>query len=201
MPPGVPRLPKSVFGSSSLFRQACQHQTDNGQTDHDLADLGLAFVVPLQSAVASEPAEGALHRPGRRQTTDSRPALVGARQRLRLGTPRRTRCEWRIPGRFAAPWMGASGVKTSLPTSCLTARAHIGTPNPIPPRLFQGVPASSIFLRLLAGSCTSLIKLPMAPGRSRTIRCARRIKLQRQVHHAANWNSNPRLTPATGADE
>jgi hypothetical protein len=47
--------------------QACEHEPNHGQIDDGLAGFGLAFVVAVESAVASEPPEGAFHDPASRQ--------------------------------------------------------------------------------------------------------------------------------------
>ena len=50
-----------------LFAEPCEHETNHSQIDHGFAGLGLSFVVAIESAVASEPAEGAFHHPAARQ--------------------------------------------------------------------------------------------------------------------------------------
>jgi hypothetical protein len=49
--------------SHSFSAETFEPKANHSQIDHGFAGLGLSFVVAIQSAVASEPTEGAFHPP------------------------------------------------------------------------------------------------------------------------------------------
>src|ERR1035441_7748370 len=58
---------KACLKSHFFLAETFEHKANHSQIDHGFAGFGLSFVVAIESAVASEPTEGAFHHPAARQ--------------------------------------------------------------------------------------------------------------------------------------
>src|ERR1017187_6590239 len=58
---------RACLKSHFFLAETFEHQANHSQIDHGFAGFGLSFVVAIESAVASEPTEGAFHHPAARQ--------------------------------------------------------------------------------------------------------------------------------------